>query len=622
VRRAAAPVILAALLLLAPAAQAGVKLTGIDTSAYPRIRVNAVTSARTPTAPAVLENGRRVVLTNAQNLGRAKSVVLALDRSQSMRGKAFADAVAAARTFLNAKGPADRFSIIGFGSSAVQLTRFSSARIDADTALRTMAVDSKEGTALYDAVVRGARALAQEAQAGRVLIVMTDGRDVSSEATLAEAVEEAGHAGISVYAIALESLQFSPAPLHELTRKTGGAYRGTSSSAGLLQAYASIAGELRRTWRLEYATAVRAGETPHVTVAALGSAGVGTFKPPASATPPKAAEPSRLLPNVFYETVLGTQLISLLSGLIVLLAASLALTTVKGARLRKKLAPHLAPTLEMRKQKQDRERFAAAAGLFKATESAFGHWRFWRKLEQLIERSDLPLRTAEVAYLVIGFGLAGGLIAAFLALPSLWIVAALAGTGFLPVAFVWFKAMRRTRAFENQLPDVLITLAAALKAGHSFKQGLQTIVDEGHPPASKEFNRVLTEARLGRPLNDALTDMSGRLGSKNFDFVITAVTIQQQIGGSLAGLIDMVADTVRQRQQFARKIKGLTAMGRAGAYVLIGLPFFVGAMITIINPTYMDPLYHSDTGHKLIYIGLGMMAFGSVVLKKIVSFKG
>ena len=85
--------------------------------------------------------------------------------------------------------------------------------------------------------------------------------------------------------------------------------------------------------------------------------------------------------------------------------------------------------------------------------------------------------------------------------------------------------------------------------------------------------------------------------------MITAVTIQQQVGGSLAGLIDMVADTVRQRQQFIRKIKGLTAMGRAGAYVLIGLPFFIAAMITLMNPTYMDPLYHTGTGHKLIYMG-------------------
>ena len=115
---------------------------------------------------------------------------------------------------------------------------------------------------------------------------------------------------------------------------------------------------------------------------------------------------------------------------------------------------------------------------------------------------------------------------------------------------------------------MLITLAAALKAGHSFKAGLQTVVDEGHPPASKEFKRVLDRGPPRAPLEEALADMAERVGSKNFEFVITAVTIQRQVGGSLAGLIDMVADTVRQRQQFARKIKGLTAMGRAGAYVL------------------------------------------------------
>ena len=81
---------------------------------------------------------------------------------------------------------------------------------------------------------------------------------------------------------------------------------------------------------------------------------------------------------------------------------------------------------------------------------------------------------------------------------------------------------------------------------------------------------MLTETRLGRPMEDALAEMAERVGSKNFEFVITAVTIQRQVGGSLAGLFDMVADTVRARQQFARKIKGLTAMGRASAYVLIG----------------------------------------------------
>jgi tight adherence protein B len=112
------------------------------------------------------------------------------------------------------------------------------------------------------------------------------------------------------------------------------------------------------------------------------------------------------------------------------------------------------------------------------------------------------------------------------------------------------------------------------------------------------------------------------VGSKDLDFVITAVTIQTQIGGSMAGLFDMVAEAVRQRQQFARKIKGLTAMGRASAYVLVGLPFVTALIITLINPSFMDPLYHTSMGHFLIGLGLVMMAFGSLILKKIVSFRG
>ncbi|MGO8056163.1 type II secretion system F family protein, partial [Rhizobium leguminosarum] len=83
-------------------------------------------------------------------------------------------------------------------------------------------------------------------------------------------------------------------------------------------------------------------------------------------------------------------------------------------------------------------------------------------------------------------------------------LAAILGTGFLlsvgllafgaalPIMFVSYKAKRRLTALEDQLPDLLVTLAASLKAGHSFRQGIQAVVDEGQPPASKEFKRVLT----------------------------------------------------------------------------------------------------------------------------------
>jgi tight adherence protein B len=116
--------------------------------------------------------------------------------------------------------------------------------------------------------------------------------------------------------------------------------------------------------------------------------------------------------------------------------------------------------------------------------------------------------------------------------------------------------------------------------------------------------------------------MAERLGSKNFEFAITAVTIQRQVGGSLASLFDMVADTVRQRQQFARKIRSLTAMGKMSAYTLIGLPFFLMGAISVLNSGYLHPLFHTSPGHMLLIVGVVMMMVGSAILKKIVSFKG
>jgi tight adherence protein B len=262
------------------------------------------------------------------------------------------------------------------------------------------------------------------------------------------------------------------------------------------------------------------------------------------------------------------------------------------------------------------------SGLFRVTESTFAHRRQWRNLQLLLERADLPLRTVEFAWLLIGCSFVLAVLAAIISGGAIAILGSFLVGGFVPYLVVWMKAKRRMRAFEDQLPDLLITMAASLKAGHSFKQGIQSVVDEGQDPAAKELRRVITDTQLGRPMDAALQETADRIGSKNFSFVITAVNIQRQVGGSLAGLFDMVADTVRDRQQFARKIRSLTAMGRMAAYVLVGLPFFIALAMTVLNPTYMDPLFHTHTGHMLIMGGLTMMAFGSLILKKIVSFKG
>jgi tight adherence protein B len=602
------------------AAGAGIRLNGVDFGAYPAVRATVVTSVPSAAQPKLFENGRPVVGLQAVNLGRSKNVVLALDTSRSMAGKPLAEAAAAATAFVAAKPSSDRIALVTFGQRASQQGPFSTSTIDSDNALRTLAVGANSGTALWDAVDLSARLLASQ-PGGRVVVLLTDGNDVGSLASESDALLSLHKAGVVVYPIAFGSRADSSG-LERLASSTGGSFHTASTSATLSGIYSSIGRELRRTWRVRYLTTARPGDKLELkaSLGRLGSDETSVSVPGSgSATNHK---PSPLLPDAFYGKA-GDLLFTVLAALLVLAAGILAASTLRGSWLKRRVAAHVEPSRgRAAKHRTGRERLAMLSGLFRVTESTFAHRRQWRNLQLLLERADLPLRTVEFAWLLIGCSFVLAVLAAIISGGALAILGSFLVGGFVPYLVVWMKAKRRMRAFEDQLPDLLITMAASLKAGHSFKQGIQSVVDEGQDPAAKELRRVITDTQLGRPMEAALQETADRIGSKNFSFVITAVNIQRQVGGSLAGLFDMVADTVRDRQQFARKIRSLTAMGRMAAYVLVGLPFFIALAMTVLNPTYMDPLFHTHTGHMLIMGGLTMMAFGSLILKKIVSFKG
>jgi tight adherence protein B len=616
VRRFLAAAALLALILPSTAA-AKVHVRGVDTSGYPEVRLTVVTPKPTRIPPTVTENGLPATGVRAENLGVAKSVVLAVDRSQSMKGKPLTHAIAAAREFVASKPAADRILVGAFATEALLLTGFSSATIDADSALSSLTVDPAQGTKLYDELVAAARAISTEQYEGRVIIVVTDGNETRSKASLEQVIAAAHKAHAAIYVIAIESSKFTPAPLKKLASQTGGRYFGTGSAAGLKEIYASIAKELKRTWKLEFLTSGAPGAERELQVEVAGQ---GRARVPITLPANGGGKPHTFLPDFVFKPA-GTLLLALVVALFALLALA-ALTEGRGTDfLRRRIQSHVAIEAKAA-EKSNRQNIELLAGLFQATERAFAHTRQWRKAQRLLERADVPLRTVEFIYIVVGSGVLVGFLFALTGQNGLVVLAATALGALLPVWYLSMKAKRRLNAFEAQLPDMLLSIAASLKAGHSFKQAMQAIVDEGYEPAGKELKRVLTETQLGRPMEHALADSAERVGSKNYSFIVTAVTVQMQVGGSLASIFDMVADTVRSRQQFAKKVRALTAMGRASSYVLLAVPFGLAAVLTAINADYMSSLYNTSTGHMLMGIGLASMTIGALILRKIVAFKG
>lgn len=246
----------------------------------------------------------------------------------------------------------------------------------------------------------------------------------------------------------------------------------------------------------------------------------------------------------------------------------------------------------------------------------------WHRVQTLVERSALPLRAVELvaaavcaAVVIAVLGFAAG------TSPAAVLVLELLGVALLR-GWLALRISRRRHAFEDQLPELLHSLGSALRAGHGLNQALAAVAADSAEPASSEFARVLAEARLGRPLEDALADLAARIRSEDVDFVLDAIVIQRQVGGSLAGIFEIVGESVRQRQQFTLKLRSLTAMGRMSGLVLVALPFVLAVVLSLLNPSYLAPLATTSLGHTMVAVALVLIVVGTVWLRSVVSMKG
>jgi tight adherence protein B len=307
-----------------------------------------------------------------------------------------------------------------------------------------------------------------------------------------------------------------------------------------------------------------------------------------------------------------------LVGLLVFLATLLALKARSTSRILKRLEPHVRTA---RREEQKPSRRQLLGPLLGPTERAFGRLGLWRRLTAGLERADWSMAPAQFFWLVVAAAFVPAFLFALVGAPGVLVVLVVPFGGATPVVLMHVKGTKRQRAFDEQLPQLLLTMAASVRVGHSFRQAMQAVVSEGMEPASKEFGRVLLETDLGRPVDDALAEMAKRLGSQNFEYVIHAVSIQREAGGSLGDLFDLVSETVRHRQQFTAKVRALTAMGRLSAYILAVLPFVAVALLTAMNRNYTKPLFATSTGHLLIFLALSGITIGFLILRKIVSFR-
>lgn len=243
------------------------------------------------------------------------------------------------------------------------------------------------------------------------------------------------------------------------------------------------------------------------------------------------------------------------------------------------------------------------------------------RVERMLEQADMPLRAGEALTAYVGIVIGAGVIGFVLKQSLLWMLIFAALGALAPPAIVNFKAGRRRKQFSAQLPDTLQLLAGTLKAGYSFMQGVEAVSREVEDPMGAEFRRVVTEAQLGRPVEEALEASAQRMSSADFEWAVMAVRIQREVGGNLAELLMTVAETMTARQRLRGEVQALTAEGRVSALVLGILPLGLGFMLWTINPDYMSTLTSESIGRFMLLGSTLLAGAGFLWMKKIIDIK-
>ncbi|HZQ25476.1 MAG TPA: type II secretion system F family protein [Terriglobales bacterium] len=243
-------------------------------------------------------------------------------------------------------------------------------------------------------------------------------------------------------------------------------------------------------------------------------------------------------------------------------------------------------------------------------------------LQDRIAQADMQFRAGNF----IGLCLACGIALALLLL--LWnrgtqYAAILGWVGlilgfFIPYGYVSYKRSKRFEKFEELFPEAIDTLSRAVRAGHAFTTALELIGSEVSEPVAGEFRKLYEEQKFGLPVRDALLNLVDRVPLVDVKFFVTAVMLQRETGGNLAEILDNLSYVIRERFKIMRQVRVYTAQGRLTMMLLMAMPPLIVAVMWVMNPLFIRPLFDDPIGHTLVVAGITLQTIGYFVIKKVI----
>ena len=241
-------------------------------------------------------------------------------------------------------------------------------------------------------------------------------------------------------------------------------------------------------------------------------------------------------------------------------------------------------------------------------------------LKTRMAQAELDWSVGRVTALMLLCGMIAGLL--LLRIVPLWAAAAGAlGVGFLPYGYILRARDKRFRAFREAFPDVLDSLARALRAGYPLPAATDMVAAEAPEPVAAELKKASAEANLGMGWQRALENLARRVPVLEVNIFISAVVLHSRTGGKLGEVLASVAENMRESISLQGEVRALSAHGKLTGAILTVLPIVIAAMMMLVSPGYMLTLYVHPWGKTLIAGAIGCLVLAQLVIRKIVDIK-
>ena len=575
----------------------------------------------------ITENGIEVedlTISRVSQVEDPIGVVLAIDTSGSMRGQPMEDAKKAALVFMEEMRPIDEFAIVGFATEVTAYVDFTSRRQLLANAV--MGMEAGGHTALFDGVIVALDQFEKRRDLEhRYLIVLSDGEDTVSRLGVEDVTSRAARSGVPIYSVVLQSYEFNPDDLLAISEASGAELMLTARSEELAAMYSEISRKIRNQYRISYTSSWPNSEVVEIgiNISEGGFAGSGEaeYVNPFYAPPPTTVIRESMHPFLGWFRLWWVRLIlyaAIFFGIIlfVYILAAMVMPSSKLVKTRTEFYGYKSKKSSEGEEGATKKRLGG--GLVNFVSRMASKRGFIDYFDLKLERAGMSIRASEfitlhivlVTISILGIYLFTGNIMLTLLVVLIII--------FAPFLIINFRTEKRLLKFNEQLPGTLQLISGSLKAGYSFNQALAMVVEETEAPMSYEFKKVLSEIRMGLAERESLENMSQRLDTEHFRWVVMAVNIQREVGGNLVEVLETIASTIRERDTVLRQIKALTAEGRLSAIILIALPIVVAAFISFTNREYISLLVTNILGLAMIGISGLLMIAGIIWILKII----